>query len=234
MRVDEHGNGRDLRVLSANLWNGRADPAAFAELVDELQADAVAVQELSERQAVALARVAPYGRLEPRNDFLGMGVALRRPGSVRRLGLPYRDAWVAEVRANGATDEIEIINVHVQAPHSPPTVRCFLNRRGQVRGLERHLEAAPSRPRVLIGDLNATPLWPAYRRLRARLIDAAVAAAEQNSHRPQATWGPWPSAPRLLRIDHALVSGLVVKQFRVLPVLGADHSAIVVDLALPR
>jgi endonuclease/exonuclease/phosphatase (EEP) superfamily protein YafD len=234
--VDENGNGRHLRIVSANLWNGRADPAAFAELVDRLQADAVAVQELTERQAAALTRVVPHGRLEPRGDFLGMGVALRRPGRVRRLRLPYRDAWLAEAHANGSSDGdgmIEIINVHVRAPHSPPTVRAFLNRRGQVRGLERHLETHPDLRRVLIGDLNATPLWPAYRRLRARLIDAAVAAAEQNSHRPQPTWGPWPSAPRLLRIDHALVSGLVVREFRVLPVVGADHSAIVVDLALP-
>jgi len=235
MNTGSNGHGGILRIVSANLWNGAADPAAFAELVEALQADVVAVQELTEAQATALADVMPHGMLEPSDDYLGMGIALRRPGAVRRLRLPYRDARLAELQldGNGAGEmAVEVINVHLQAPHSP-TLRCFLNRRGQLRGLERHLDAHPERRRVVIGDLNSTPLWPVYRRLSSRLIDAAVAAAEQNSHRPQPTWGPWPGAPRMLRIDHALIQGLAVQDFRVVPVVGGDHSAIIVDLALP-
>jgi endonuclease/exonuclease/phosphatase family metal-dependent hydrolase len=225
-----------LRIVSANLWNGNADPAAFADLVAALQADVVAVQELSEEQAEALAAVLPHGLLEPANDYLGMGIALRRPGTVRRLRMPYRDARIAEVQPAGAKngdDPVEILNVHVRAPHSMVVGWSWISRRGQLRVLERHLDASPARRRVLVGDLNATPIWPVYRRLSSRLSDAAVAAAAQNSHRPQPTWGPFAWAPRMLRIDHVLVNGLIVNDCRVVRVAGADHSAVVADLALP-
>ena len=225
-----------FRIVSANLWNGAADPDAFADLVASLDADAVATQEMTPEQADALARVLPHGRLEPARDFSGMGIALREPGRVRRLGLPCRDARVAEVHWEGpagAPIDLELLNVHVQAPHSPPSWGALRRRRGQLHGLVRHLEASPQRRRVLVGDLNATPLWPLYRRLLARLSDAAVAAARRHGRAVQRTWGPWPGAPRLLRIDHALVHGVAVEDFQVLPIAGGDHSAIVVDIAVP-
>ncbi len=43
-----------LRVLSANLWNGRADPAALVELVTAMRADIVVVQEAAVAQAEVL------------------------------------------------------------------------------------------------------------------------------------------------------------------------------------
>ncbi len=52
--------------------NGRADPEAFADLVNGSGADVVAVQELSPEQADALGRMFPHGRLEPSRGFNGM------------------------------------------------------------------------------------------------------------------------------------------------------------------
>jgi len=222
--------------MSANLWNGGADPAAFAELVARLDVDAVATQEMTGAQAEALGRALPHGKLEPAEDYKGMGIALREPARVHRVALPYRDAQVADIQwrlPTGGCLELELLNVHIQAPHNGPTWRSIARRRGQLRGLVRHIEAAPQRRRVLVGDLNATPVWPMYRRLTAHLTDAAVAAAQRRGVAPRPTWGPWPSAPRLLRIDHALVHGVAVEDFRVVDLIGGDHSAIVVDLAVP-
>jgi endonuclease/exonuclease/phosphatase family metal-dependent hydrolase len=125
------------------------------------------------------------------------------------------------------------LNVHVQAPHWMTSWRCFGHRSGQLRGVVRHLAASPHRRRVLVGDLNSTPIWPLYRRLAARMHDAAVLAARRHGRSVEPTWGPWAGAPRLLRIDHALVHGVGVEDFRVVPIPGGDHSAIVVDLAVP-
>lgn len=225
-----------FRILSANLWNGGAHPDAFAELVDRLGADAVATQEMTPEQADALARVLPHGHLEPARDFSGMGIALRAPARVRRLALPCRDGRIADVDWDlpaGGRLAVEILNLHMQAPHCTFPWTSLSHRRGQLRGLVRHVEASPKRRRVLVGDLNATPLWPLYRRLAARLTDAAVAAAQRHGRPTQGTWGPWPGAPRVLRIDHAFVHGLAVEDFQVLPIPGGDHSAIVVDLAVP-
>jgi endonuclease/exonuclease/phosphatase (EEP) superfamily protein YafD len=222
-----------LRLISANLRHGRADAAHFAELVRREDADVVVVQELGPRLAEALGALLPHGKLEPTPDGMGMGVALRRPGAVDRLALPHRDACVARLAPEewpGLREAIEVMNVHISAPHTR-VPQSWRDRRGQVAGLEAYLATA-SGARVLVGDLNATPVWPAYRRLAALLDDAAVLAAAREGRAPARTWGPGPGAPRLLRIDHVLCDGLEVRALRVLPLRGSDHSAIVVELAL--
>ena len=153
------------------------------------------------------------------------------PGSVRRLHLPYRSAFVAEVSRSVDEEPIEIVNLHLAAPHVRPMVQRLHDRRRQLHLVLAHLDATPRQHRVLGGDLNATPLWPAYRRLRARFDDAAVDAARRIGRRPGATWGPWPGSVRLLRIDHILVRGLTAIETRVLPLRGSDHSALLADLA---
>ena len=220
-----------VRVLCANLANGPADADAFADLVEALDPDVVAVQEIAPPQAEALARVLPFGKLDPARDHQGMGIALRAPGSVRPLRLPYRSAFVAELSGPSDDEPVEVMNLHLAAPHVYPVVRQLRARRGQLREVLAYLDAAPRRRRVLACDLNATPLWPAYRRLQARFDDAAVEAARRIGRRPGRTWGPWPGSVRLLRIDHVLVRGLVATETRVLPIRGSDHSALVADLA---
>jgi len=208
--------GARVRILSANLLNGRADPEALAELVRRLGVDVAAVQELSPEQAEALAEVLPFGTLRPARDYNGMGIALRAPARESRVALPRRDALVAELGPEGWSElvaTVEIVNVHVTAPHARPAgLRTFSERRGQLRGLLAHLEATHERtPQVVIGDFNATPLWPLYRRVPG----------------PQVGCG---RAPRVLRIDHAFVQALRVEEFRVERLPGSDHDAIVVDV----
>jgi len=227
--------GQVLRVLSANLWNGGADPVAFAELVESLEVDVVATQELSPEQADALADVLPHGELAPARDYTGMGLAMRRPGKLSRVPLACRDAWVAELHTDSWPElgtAIEVVNVHIAAP----TIRLrslqgLRYRRVQVPQLERYLERTAKGPRVLVGDFNSTPLWPAYHRFASRLSDVAVAVAQRHSRPLRRTWGPWAGSPRLLRIDHGFVEGLHAEDFRVVHVPGSDHSAVVMDLA---
>jgi len=222
-----------LRLISANLRLGRADAGAFAELVAREGASVVAVQELGPRQAEALAALLPHGKLEPTADGMGMGVALRRPGTVERLALPHRDARVARLTPEEWPElgaRVEIVNLHLAAPHTR-VPWSWRDRRGQVNALLAYLAALPV-PRALVGDFNATPRWPAYRRLAAGLDDAAVIAAAKRGRAPARTWGPRLLATRLLRIDHVLVDAIDVADFRVVPIAGSDHSALVVDLAV--
>jgi endonuclease/exonuclease/phosphatase family metal-dependent hydrolase len=223
-----------LRVLSANLLYGRADAEALVELVRALDVAVAAVQELGPRQAEALAGVLPHGKLEPTPDGKGLGIALRHPGEVERLALPERDARVARL-APGAWPSlprsVEILNAHLANPVIGVPA-AWRHRRGQVAGLTAYLARAEPCPRALVGDLNATPLWPAYRRLAAELEDAALLAAARAGRAPEPTWGPHPGAPRLLRIDHVLVDAFDVLDFRVFRLPGSDHSAVVADLAV--
>jgi len=221
-----------LRLISANLRHGLADPGAFAELLRREAPAVVAVQELGPRLADALGACLPHGKLEPTPDGMGMGVALARPAAVERLPLPHRDARVARLEPEHwpeLRDRIEILNVHICAPHTR-VPRSWQERRGQVAALETYLGAVPG-PRALVGDLNATPAWPVYRRLAALLDDAATLVAAREGRTPARTWGPGPGTPRLFRIDHVLVDTLAVLALRVVPLPGSDHSAVVVDLA---
>lgn len=233
--------GATLRVMSANLWSGAASPEGLAQLVESLGVDVVACQELTTSQAGALREVLPYGDLVPARSYTGMGIALRRPAELRRLSLPYRDAWVARLDPEGwpgLEAPVEIINVHIAAPHAAATLSGGLwHRHGQTNGLSRYLDepsAAPGEPtpaRVVVGDFNSTPAWPVYWRFASRLADAARVAAKQNGHSVRRTWGPWYGSPRLLRIDHGFVDSARVDSFQVVDLPGSDHSAIVLDIA---
>lgn len=215
-----------LRILTANLWNGRGEPAAIAELIERTEPDAMLAQELAPEQARAIERLLPHGILLPRTDCLGMGLALRRAAEVSRLPLPRRDALVARLQPGalpGLTGPLEIINVHVSAPTE---LGRFALRRAQVNELHRHLAASDVR-RVLAGDLNSLRVMPVYRSLRTRLRDGAL----DRRLFPAPTWSPHPNWPRLLRLDHVLLHRLRALEIDVLRVRGSDHSAVLATLA---
>jgi endonuclease/exonuclease/phosphatase (EEP) superfamily protein YafD len=224
-----HGGGSGIRIISANLASGRADAWSFARLAHGLGADVVAVQELATTQAEALATVFPFGGLEVRPCRLG--IALRQPGCVREIALAGRSACTTDVAADAPGGLVTIVNAHIIAPHVGPPWEIAALRRRQVHGLQTYLRSAPP-PLVLVGDLNSTPLWPAYRRLSSILTDAAVEAARRERRRPCRTWGLW-HGPRLFRIDHALVAGVTVEKVQVVPIAGSDHHAVVVDVRRP-
>ena len=161
-----------------------------------------------------------------------MGIALRAPGSVRRLRLPYRSAFVAELHWSDDDEPVEVLNVHLAAPHVHPVVQRLWDRRGQVRDVIAHLDATPRRRRVLAGDLNATPFWPAYRRLRERLGDAVEEAARRNGRRAERTWGPG-TVRRGSSASTTCWSRASSRRTRgSCPSGGSDRSALVADLVL--
>jgi endonuclease/exonuclease/phosphatase family metal-dependent hydrolase len=197
--------------LTANLWNGGADALALGDVIDLHAPDVVLTQEMTARQAQAIGDRLPHGMLLPSDDTRGMGIALRHPGTVVRLGMPHRDALVAQLDGGGwdtAESPIEVINVHFSAPTE---LSRFALRHRQVRAVVDHITARPRR-RVLAGDFNSLPIMPAYLTLTRHLSDAAHAGGM----RPSPTWSPRAAWPRLLRIDHVLCSGLRVEALKVL------------------
>lgn len=210
-----------FRLLTANLYNGRADSAGLGRIIDEVQPDIVAAQELAPDTADVLSARFPYGLVSPAIDHSGMALVGTAPLSVRRQALPHRDALVAEGPAT-------IWCVHLANPvGTPPPVRA---RRLQVEALE-ELLAGSSGPTLLVGDLNSTPIWPAFKRLRRHLEDGVAEWASRTGRRARATWGYRPWLPAMLRIDHALVRHLKVHDAFTVRVPGCDHRALVVDVA---
>lgn len=226
---------RTIRILTANLLGDRADPVAFAEIVEALEVDVACVQELGPRLAKAVGRVLPEGALEPNDWNRGMGIATRHPVEVTQFPLPKRDGWAAKLtpaRWRALHTPIEIVNLHVMGPHTWPYFPREHTRRGQLIGLLDYLDRDPQLPRAVLGDFNSSPIWPFYRRVAARLTDASVAA--HGGEGRCRTWPHWPSVGTagLLQIDHCFVSKLRALSVKAVKVPGSDHLALCVDLEL--
>jgi endonuclease/exonuclease/phosphatase (EEP) superfamily protein YafD len=221
-----------LRILTTNLYNGGADPASLATELRETQPDVVCAQELAPNAAEVLAGWATTSLLDPRLDTTGMGIAVRGTAMFQRLSFPHRSPIVAKLAAAawpGSTD-LEIINAHLVNPISRPLRRSWRLRKDELAALEQVLGNGHfAAPRILVGDLNSSPAWPLYKRLRRLATDAAVA-----TRTARRSWGPWPGSPRLLRIDHCFVQGVDPKGTRLIGIRGADHNGLLIDLATPE
>jgi endonuclease/exonuclease/phosphatase family metal-dependent hydrolase len=220
-----------VRLMTANLLNGRADPRSFAEVVDQMSPDVVVTQEMAFDVARVLAERYPHTSLEPRRDHRGQGIASRYPAEFGTLDLPERGGrWARTATPLGS---MTVAVVHFINPVEFPWWRSVGARRGQLESLLEWAGTLDPGPFVLAGDLNASPAWPVYRRLAERWEDLAAAGARSEGRRPPRTWAWRPGWPRMLRIDHVLGHGLVATATRVEPVRGSDHAAVVVDLSVP-
>lgn len=217
-----------LRILTANLFNGRAEPVAFGRLLDRVQPDVVAVQELAPNVAAEIARRFPFRDLDPRLDHLGLGIGSRMPttfGVVPMVNRPARFARLGD--AGGA---VELINLHLLNPLQWPWRASVRGRTAQITAVEEFLASKRDDPWLVVGDMNASPAWPAYRRLASSFDDLAATAAERDGSRARRTWAYRDGLPRLLRIDHVFGRGVVPLRTEVRRVEGSDHAALVVDL----
>ena len=226
-------SARAIRILTANLRRGRADAATLGALIDRLQVDVVCVQELRPWLVAAL----PQGRLGANHRRREVGVACRYDAEVVELPLPGRSGWAARLSPASWPQlhtPIDIVSAHILAPHMRPYALNRSMRRGQLAGLLDFLAREPDVPKAILGDFNASPLWPVYRQLASRLTDAAVSAARRGE-KPRPTWPQIPALglKGLLRIDHCFVSRLCALQAQVVPITGSDHLGLCVDVA-PR
>ncbi len=214
-----------LRILTANLYSGRADPAGFAAALAATEPDVVAIQELAPNAAVVLANWGESRLLDPNEETTGMGLAVQVPADLTRLEFPSRNP--VRARFDGSRwgfGEIDVINAHLVNPIARPFLTSKRLRSQELAALQSVMEE-PTDTRIVVGDLNSSPAWPLYRRLSEIAIDGAVAAGM-----PKRTWGYFPSSPPMLRIDHVFVQGARCIRTDVLKIAGADHRALVADL----
>jgi endonuclease/exonuclease/phosphatase (EEP) superfamily protein YafD len=221
---------RTLRVLTANLYADRLDVEGFRNLLEDLDPHVAVVQELSFLAADVLGGLLPHGMLVPEEGHDGRGLALKAPAQMERLPMAYRDALIARLEEPAWPGSLEIVNVHMANPILWPPWESARLRSQQLDTLIAHVESPGTR--LVAGDFNASPAWPVYRRLAARLDDAALVVARERRKRPVRTWGATPRTPRLLRIDHVFVEGLRPLNTEVVTIPGSDHSGLLVEVGL--
>lgn len=225
--VDGH---ETVRVLAANVYRGKADPAAVVALVDRLHPDLLSIEELTPRFAHGLAAAGlgqrlPESLLETDPGSSGAGLYSRLP--LRSLPaharFKFRMPRGRLALADGRV--LRIVGVHPFPPQSP----------GQTPVWEESLASLPSAgrgaPWILAGDFNATLDQAPFRDLLGRGYRDAGAAAGK---------GLEPTFPRAyhrvppITIDHVLADRrLGVVSYSVEEVPGSDHRAVFARLRLP-
>jgi endonuclease/exonuclease/phosphatase family metal-dependent hydrolase len=222
--------GLTLRVLTVNLFVGRADAEAVVARVRRAGADVLFLQELTadaetRLKQAGLEDLMPHAQVEHRNGGPGgSGIYSRLPlGDGPSLPSTYAAQPTALLELPGG-EEVELICVHPRAPAL---------RRGGSALWRAELAVLPppgKRPRVVAGDFNSTVDHAAFRDvLRLGYADAALETG--NGRTP--TWGP-PEKHPLLTIDHVLVSrGCAVPAYSVHVVPGSDHRAVYAEIRLP-
>ncbi|MFR9778639.1 endonuclease/exonuclease/phosphatase family protein [Micromonospora sp. MS34] len=227
-------DGPTLRLLTANLLLGGAEPAALVDLVRTRRVDVLAVQEFTadiatELDRLGLAALLPYRELHPEPGASGSGLYSRHPlsaaGVRRNQGFPFRQAY-GTVAVPGAPP----LRVESAHPASPYAVRVVPDWWTDLRG------QPPATPHgqlsVLAGDFNATLDHAPLRDLIATgYVDAADAAGAGLA----GTWGPY-DGDRIppVTIDHVLADRrIAVRAVEVHPLPGSDHRAVLAELRLP-
>lgn len=194
-------DGPGLRVITANLLLGRADPGAVVDLVRDQQIDLLSLQELTRKenralQEAGLARLLPERRVFTAPAFSGAALYSRWPleggeligGSGGLLPMPRSRVRVPEAAP------VEVVDAHPPPPTSSEQASVW----------ELGLQSLPSTDpqgmvRLLLGDFNATldhqARCPRPRvRRRSRCggegahadLAARTFAAPDGDHRPRA------------------------------------------------
>jgi endonuclease/exonuclease/phosphatase family metal-dependent hydrolase len=227
--------GPTLRVLTANLLVGSADPAALVTLVRTMRVDVLAVQEFTPQAQAALdraglAELLPHRQLNAEPSVSGSGLYSRFPLSsvgVRRHegGFRFTQAY-ATVAVPGAPPVL-VESVHPMAPSA-------LSALGAWRA---NLYAEPAATpdgalRILAGDFNATL---DHAPLRALLDTGYVDAAASVGAGLTGTWGPYDGDDiPPVTIDHVLVDRrIAVREVSVHPLRHSDHRPVLAEVTLP-
>ena len=222
--------GPGVEVMTANLNEGRADPAALVALarhVDVLALAELTGPELAALENAGLAAALPYAATNASPTSTGTGLfsryPLTDPGKMRLLN-DYVET-TATVHVPGARP-VTVTVVHYCAPVDPAQTACWEYGRSRIPA------ATPGGPvRLLLGDFNLTL---DYRALRAVLDTGYRDAAAVVGQGLATTW-PYDGTPLpKVTIDHVLADRRIgVRAVSPYPLKGSDHRALAASLTLP-
>ena len=231
---DSMSGSASIRFLSSNLWVHATDLSALAQEILDADADVILLQELTPSHLETLERLAMFENY--RWDLVAAQLDTMGAGLWSRLEIVSSERWHVNgqlqlrcVVLQPCGHFVEVVGVHMPAPD-----------RGHVGLWASSLEQLADRvsdggtrravPLVVAGDFNATEDHRPFRALRqAGLVDAAAT-------RHQGWRMTWPNRtrrwlPRLLRLDHVLVSSdFRVADYRTGRGTPSDHAPITVTL----
>lgn len=239
-------SGNTLRVMSWNAYFLNKEVDAFLATVAAIQPDVIALQEVSELMADAIAMHLhdqyPYMTLYPSSIPAGSAVLSRYPFH-RTTPPDYSEqsgcnCEIVEIELD--EQRITLINAHPW----PPTVAPFSTSWSNLFALDTATQdpifdqlliriEATTTPLLVVGDMNTMPFQPNLQRLTARLTDAFAAAGVGPGYTfpAQSTDHDLPPFP-FIRIDYILHDDTWhTEQIWNGAIAGSDHLFVVADLS---
>ncbi len=221
-----------LRIMSANVYTANSRYTDFLNLVGEVNPDILAIVEYTkhwDKELTSLHNEYLHRVTLPRKH--GFGIALFSKQPLRNVEavwlLKYFDGPTIFCDVDVDGSPLSVIALHTISPLS---IQRFTARNTQFEALARRIKD-DQRPRVVLGDFNATT-WSPY------LTDLLRAGELRDSRQGIGLLPTWPQFfwPMLISIDHAFVSQEICVHRRwVERDIGSDHFPIVVDISIsPR
>jgi endonuclease/exonuclease/phosphatase (EEP) superfamily protein YafD len=232
---DETAPHMSLRVITANVKLGLADPAAFVATARS-DADIIAVQELTFDEVNRFSRAGldqtfPYRVIYPHDVAAGTGLWSRYPIQSAALISGFENAFIsARIHVNGVAIDPAILVVHMAGPWPYPvdTWRRDLER------LPHTMDDVAGRSGtgcvIVAGDFNSTSAMRPY---RALLRDGYSDAGEEAGAGMLLTYPADSHIPPILGIDHVIVRNCVASFMRTAPLPGSDHRGIMATIEIP-
>ncbi len=221
-----------VRVLTANLSLGQADPKAVVALARD-RADVLVVEEMTPGLAAAMSAagldvVMPHRSIDPRRNAAGIGLWSRYPIPDSQAVVGYQLAMrTARIQVPGVVIAPTLLAVHLAAPWVQP-LDYF---RDDIARFPTTLQAAVRNAGagavIVAGDLNSTYDMQPFRRL---LDEGYRDAAEQAG---AGLTRSFPSSHPVFGIDHVLVHNCTAAQAQTVMVAGSDHRGLSTVIEIP-
>ena len=225
--------GVRLTVMTINMFEGNADPAAVENLVRDHDVAILAVQEFTPAaqnglRTAGLDALLPYQALAAEAPTTGSGLYSRYPITAshsERSGGGNLQVY-ATIQPPGAV-ALDVESAHPLAPYALAALPLW---RGDLAAEPRTDPHGP--PRILLGDFNSTLDHAPVRRL---IAGGYRDAADTTGDGLLGTWGPYHGRPiPPVTLDHVLVDRRIgVREGRVHRVTGSDHRSVLATLEVP-
>lgn len=238
-----------ITVMTFNALGYNYDPTNTIEMILEVDADVVFLQELNwelAKQFRNKKEYYPYQILDPKDDVTGMGILSKYPLSPTGLKLDLM--WVGEpiiVRMDYLGESIYLLNIHMVPGgiYFPSSVEKITSYRIEQAKVIHEFVTSSNIPVIVGGDVNDTPLSTPYKILTKNLEDAWSSAGfgfghtfpgsdEPGSSRPKL--GEWNVPQWLIRIDYIFYSSeIFAVNAYTSPYDGlSDHRGVVAELVI--
>ncbi|MBI5667105.1 MAG: endonuclease/exonuclease/phosphatase family protein [Chloroflexi bacterium] len=229
-----------LRVATFNIEKAETNPAAIVRIIRQMNADIVAIQELSQTAAdcflTTLNDLYPHKALHPQPDpYIGQGVLSRFPILAEEYWYHPELAYSlghmrVELDLNGT--RVALYNSHPATPVS--WVKGFTTHAHRFEIAEvLNRAGGESCPVIIAGDFNMTTHFEEYQAIAARYTDAYLAVGDVGFGFTYPGRG-WYPLPPFLRLDYIFYdSSFRGLRARVWPTCGpSDHYPVLAELLL--